>query len=94
MYIMSATATAALPDPEVVLLTEVITHAFSRTSWTSEYLDVVVRFGGCMFGWLPSVVNFKKAWRPNKQNYEYLCLLALYFLWTYTVMLRNEFRIF
>ena len=46
MYIMSATAAAALPDPDVVLLTEVITHAFSRTSWTSEYLDVVVQFEG------------------------------------------------
>ena len=71
---------AALPDPEVVLLTEVITHAFSRTSWTSEYLDVVVQFGGCTFGWLPSVVNFKKAWSPNDQKYEFLSLFEIVFL--------------
>ena len=50
-YIMSAAAArVVLPDPEVVLLTEVITHAFSRTSWISEYMDVVVRFGVYVWG--------------------------------------------
>ena len=46
----AAAARVVLPDPEVVLLTEVITHAFSRTSWISEYMDVVVRFGVYVWG--------------------------------------------